>query len=81
MTHEARLIQGVAPHGNGFHLNDRIVALRSVSTRVFAEGRLRLALLRQNFALEYDLGMRRHFQIQSAARHQLHRLAHNSAGD
>ena len=61
MTHEARLVERIAAHGDGFDLDDRVIALRSVSSRVFAEGRFRLAQLGKNLALEHDLGVSRDF--------------------
>ena len=81
MTDKARLVQRVAAHGDRLDLNDRVVPLRSVSSRVFAKGRFALAQLGENFALEHDLGVGRHFQIQGPARHQIYGLAHDSARD
>ena len=62
-------------------LEDLGAALHGVAARTFAERSLRRGLVGRYLALQHELRLRRHFQIDGLAARHAHRFAQQSAGD
>ena len=81
LAHDRRRINGILAMRDAGEVKDRVLIRHRVEAGVVAEGTFAAQLAQFDVAFEHDLGVRRNFEIDGFALHNLDGLAAQESGD